>query len=147
VYSANITFTSSANTVTIPVTMQVGAPGAGNAGFHYILLFDPAAESTAYQDTAAASGGKYSYSIGGVTAGSYYAIAGSDLDNDGIICDPGEACGAYPTFDRPIILNTSTSNLTGIDFTTGFTSAIGAQSAQDRPQRGYRRMSAKQLSH
>jgi len=147
VYSAIITFTSNANTVTIPVTMQVGSPGAGNAGFHYILLFDPAADSAAYQDTAAASGGMYSYSIGGVAAGSYYVIAGSDLDNDGIICDPGEACGAYPTFDLPTILDTSTSNLTGIDFTTGFASAIGAQSTQPQSQRGYRRTSTRQVAH
>jgi serine protease len=127
--------------------MQVGSPGAGNAGFHYILLFDPAAGSTAYQDTAAASGGMYSYSIGGVAAGSYYVIAGSDLDNDGIICDPGEACGAYPTFDLPTILDTSTSNLTGIDFTTGFASAIGAQSTQPQSQRGYRRTPTRQVAH
>ncbi len=147
VYSANITFTSSANTVTIPVTMQVGAPGAGNAGFHYILLFDPAADDAPHQDTAAASGGMYSYSIGGVTAGSYYVIAGSDLDNDGFICDAGEACGAYPTFDLPTILNAATSNLTGIDFATGFASAIGTQSTQVQSQGGYRRTSAKQVAH
>jgi serine protease len=146
VYSTNITFTSSANTVTIPVTMQVGSAGAGNAGFHYILLFDPAAGSAAYQDTAAASGGMYSYSIGSVTAGSYNVIAGSDLDNDGIICDPGEACGAYPTIDLPAILNAATSNLTGIDFATGFVPAIGAQSTQPQSQGGYRRTSAKQLA-
>jgi serine protease len=147
VYSTNITFTSSANTVTIPVTMQVGSAGTGNAGFHYILLIDPATGNASHQSTAAASGGTYSYSIGSVTAGSYYAAAGSDLDNDGFICDPGEACGAYPTFDLPTILNTSTSNLTGIDFATGFASAIGAQSTQVQSQGGYRRTSAKQVSH
>ena len=146
-YSAKITFTSNANPVTIPVTMQVGSPGAGNAGFHYILLYDPVADSSAYQDTAAASGGMYGYSIGGVAAGNYYVIAGSDLDNDNSICDPGEACGAYPTFDLPTILNTSTSNLTGIDFTTGFASAIGAQSTQPQSQRGYRRISPRQDAH
>jgi len=147
VYSGKIAFASSANTVTIPVTMQVGIAGTGNAGFHYILLIDPATGDASHQGTATASGGKYSYSIGSVTAGSYYAVAGSDLDNDGFVCDPGEACGAYPTIDLPAILNASTSNLTGIDFATGFVPAIGAQSTQVQSQRGYRRTSTKQVAH
>lgn len=146
VYSAKITFTSSANTVTVPVTMQVGSAGTGDAGFHYILLVDPATGDALHQGTAAASGGMYSYSIGGVMAGSYYAAAGSDLDNDGTICDPGEACGAYPTIDLPAILDVSTSSLTGIDFATGFVPAIGAQSTQLQSQRGYRRTPGKQVS-
>jgi serine protease len=93
--------------------MQVGSVGTGNAGFHYILLIDPATGDARHQDTAAASGGMYGYSIGGVTAGSYYVIAGSDTDNDGSICDTGEACGAYPTIDLPAILDAGMSNLTG----------------------------------
>jgi serine protease len=147
VYSAKIAFTSSANTVTIPVNMQVGSAGTGNAGFHYILLIDPATGDASHQGTTSATGGKYSYSIGSVTAGSYYVVAGSDLDNDGFICDPGEACGAYPTIDLPTILNASTPNLTGIDFATGFAPAIGAQSTQVQSQSGYRRTSTKQVAH
>jgi serine protease len=129
----------------MPVTMQVGTAGTGNAGFHYVLLIDPATGEASHQGTATASGGKYSYSIGSVTAGSYYAVAGSDLDNDGFVCDPGEACGAYPTIDLPAILNAGTSNLTGIDFATGFVPAIGVQSTQPPSQRGYARTSAKQV--
>lgn len=147
VYSASITFTSSTNTVTAPVTMLVGSAGAGNAGFHYILLVDPATGDALHQGTAAVSGGKYNYSISGVTAGNYYAAAGSDLDNDDTICDPGEACGAYPTIDLRAILNAATSNLTSIDFTTGFVPAIGAQSTQLQSPGGYRRTSAKQVAH
>ncbi|MEK7207054.1 MAG: S8 family serine peptidase [Pseudomonadota bacterium] len=145
VYSAKITFTSSANIVTVPVTVQVGTAGTGNAGFHYIMLIDPATGNTAYQDTAA-SGGTYNYSIGSVAVGGYYVVAGSDLDNDGFICDPGEACGAYPTIDLPAILNVGTSNLTGIDFATGFVPAIGVQSTQVPSQRGYARTLAKRVA-
>jgi serine protease len=36
-----------------------------------------------------------------VAAGSYQLIAGTDSDNDLLICDGGEACGAWLTTDRP----------------------------------------------
>ena len=38
-------------------------------------------------------------------AGPYESIAGSDADNDFIICDPGEACGALLTVDQPIVID------------------------------------------
>ena len=44
-------------------------------------------------------------------------VAGSDLDNDGFICNSGEACGAYPTLGTTFQVLEPTGNLTGIDFT------------------------------
>lgn len=32
-----------------------------------------------------------------VVLGDYKLVVGSDMDNDGIICDAGEACGPFPT--------------------------------------------------
>jgi hypothetical protein len=40
--------------------------------------------------------------------GEYTLVVGSDMDNDGIICDAGEACGAFHTLnDEQEILKTA----------------------------------------
>ena len=39
--------------------------------------------------------------LGAVLAGAYQVYVGTDNDNDGLICDPGEACGAWPTLYEP----------------------------------------------
>ncbi|MFN4263391.1 MAG: S8 family serine peptidase [Thioalkalivibrionaceae bacterium] len=50
-------------------------------------------------DSIGIAGGKseYPFQFTRVPPGSYRLIAGTDMDNDGMICDPGEACGAWPT--------------------------------------------------
>ena len=42
-------------------------------------------------------------------------LAGTDADNDLLICDAGEACGAYLTVDQPIRLEVD-ADLEGLDF-------------------------------
>jgi serine protease len=71
-----------------------------------------------------AVGGEYAYSLGGVGPGTYFLLAGTDSDNDLVICDPGEACGAYPTVgvSTPIEL---TASRTGLDFVTTLASPTG----------------------
>ncbi len=49
--------------------------------------------------------GEYDYTFNNVGAGQYWIYAGSDSDNDALICDPGEACGAFRTLDAPEVLN------------------------------------------
>jgi subtilisin family serine protease len=38
-------------------------------------------------------------------AGKYRIEAGTDNDGDGVLCEGGELCGAYPGIDYPIVLN------------------------------------------
>ena len=49
----------------------------------------------------AASGGagEQPYVFDNLRAGRYAIVAGTDNDNDGAICDPGEACGLFPDFN------------------------------------------------
>jgi serine protease len=127
-YVAVISIVSTANTVTVPVIMQVDPDPAGaDAGYHYVLLIDAATFDTRYQAEATATQGRYSYSITDVATGSYYVVAGSDRDNDNYICDPGEACGGYPTLDGFGPIDVS-ANVTGINFVTGADVAIQSQS-------------------
>ncbi len=134
-YRATITVMSTANTVTVPVIMEVGSVGAAaDAGYHYVLLIDPATSATRYQVAVGVSDGSYPFTFNDVTAGEYRLIAGTDSDNDGLLCDAGEACGAYPTLDvsKSATLTVS-GNRIGLDFTTGFDSSITAATGAAEP--------------
>ncbi len=127
-YSGTITFTTStAVTVSVGVSMRIGAPVGANAnvGYLYVLLLDVATFDTFDTLGVAGSNGIYNYSFSGIAPGTYYIVAGSDMNNDGFVCDEGEACGAFPTL-TPVSKITVNSNLTGINFDAGFSSSIGA---------------------
>ena len=124
VYTATITITSSAGTQTVSATMQVNtAATSDNAGFHYIELIDM--ETMQLFDRVISSGtnGVYEFTFPSVPLGVYHIQAGSDLDKDGVLCETGDACGAYPTQDivsQHVNVDGSTTSLNGLDFTTGF---------------------------
>jgi serine protease len=119
-FSATITVATNANIVKIPVIWQVGDPNAaGNAGLHYVLLIDPQTSATIQEITTSATQGIYSYQFDQVPQGTYIIIAGTDFNNDGLICDIGEACGAFFTASRPTSLEVNT-NRSEINFNTGF---------------------------
>jgi serine protease len=140
-YSATIDVVSSAGTVRVPVVMRVGGPTASDAGYHYILLVD--AESLRPIDEVAlpATNGAYAYAFENVPPGNYLIVAGSDLDNDGFICDGGEACGSYPTLDLPTPLSIVDQDVSNADFGTAFQQSIrtGAIPATSLPPLGLRR--------
>jgi serine protease len=132
IYSAAITFTSSANTVIIPVTMQVGSPLdiTADAGFHWIVLIDAQSGSSVETVSAAATSGAYSFNFTDIVLGEYFVYAGTDSDNDFDICDAGEACGAYPDLNQPMPVTVVDRNLTDIDFVTGFSLDVGTAITQ-----------------
>jgi serine protease len=55
-------------------------------------------------------------------------FAGSDADNDLLICDAGEACGSWLTVDQPIVIELD-SDLDSIDFPVDYLIAIPASDA------------------
>jgi serine protease len=140
--SATITIKSNANTVEVPVILQVGDPNAtGDAGLHYVLLVDPNTLEAIYETEATAINGVYEFTFNNVPTGEYIIVAGNDFDNNNAICDVGEACGAYSTIDRPTSINV-TGHRSNIDFSTGFnvnfrSAAAGVDSP--RPTQGFAR--------
>jgi len=122
-YTANITITSSANNVMVPVIQQVGGSGVStDAGYQYILLLNADNGEPVQQRAGSAQNGSYNFQFNNVdfSAGqNYLIITGTDQNNDNIICDAGEACGAYITQVQPKTISADDRH-SGLDFTTGF---------------------------
>ncbi|MFH7321320.1 S8 family serine peptidase [Desulfurivibrio sp. D14AmB] len=135
-HSATITATSSANSVTIPVIMQVPEPQVdlnANTGFQWIVLVDPATLETVKTASADNKAGVYNFEFSGVPAGNYLIFAGSDANNDDIICDAGESCGSWPTLSAPVEVAVS-GNVSGVNFVSSYGFNIGAAGLlPDRP--------------
>jgi serine protease len=140
-YTGTLHFDSDANDVDVAVIMQVGDPTSlqANAGHHYILLVEPGTLLTIAAREVDAANGSYAFSFADVEPGDYLLIAGTDLDNDQIVCDSGEACGAYPT-TATIVPITVNADRTDLSFVTGFDVGVSAPSAGVTPSaRGYSR--------
>jgi serine protease len=126
--------------IDLPVTMQVASASVGvNTGFYWVLLLDENYE-TVRQVGVAGSGGRYPFSFGDVAPGSYYVLAGTDSDRDDLLCDDGEACGAYPTLGEPVVIEVG-GGRQGIDFSVGLNPSPSTLSTAlltegVRPQRG-----------
>jgi serine protease len=127
-YSATITVTTDANIVNIPVLMQVYVANfIENRGYQYVVLKDNETLSVIDKVEAQLIGETYHYRFDNVPAGTFQVIAGTDMDNDGQVCETAEACGAYlmPTVIRTVVVD-GNSAATGIDFETSFDNVINA---------------------
>lgn len=134
-YNATLRFVSAANTISVPVVMQVTAGGAttpSDLGEQYVLLVNPDTFDVPYQVRVRAANGAYAFNFTGVAAGTYLLFTGSDADNNGSICDLGEACGAYVSMDEPALV-TVNGNRSGLDFNASYLTSIGVNAAATRP--------------
>jgi len=134
VYSAEITARSSVNTLSVKVIMAVGGGQIADVGVVYILLYEQAAEDPVAQVAVTAREGLYQYAFDNLPRGRYQVFAGSDADNDLLICDAGEACGSWLTVDQPGSIDLA-SNLDGIDFPIDYQIAIPTLTADEKAAR------------
>ena len=134
VYSAQITARSNINTLDIRVIMSVGTGVAADVGVVYILLYEQEAEEPVAQGSAVARNGRYDFAFTDVPRGHYQLFAGSDADNDLLICDAGEACGSWLTVDQPIVIDLE-SDRDNIDFPVDYLIAIPSISADGQTTR------------
>jgi serine protease len=132
IYTGSIDFTSNAGSLQVPVLVQVGAEigAAADAGLHFVLLLDASSGATVQSAMVEAEAGVYRYAFSGVEAGEYLVFAGTDSDNDAIVCDPGEACGGYPTLEEPRPVRIE-GNETALDFVTGFALRLSGSAVPD----------------
>jgi serine protease len=140
----------------IPVIGQrVTDQQARDAGRHFVLLVDPEPSGDLYttvaQTSAVAENGQYKFAflpddgvepkmLKEVPPGDYILVAGSDLDNDGLICHAGEACAEYPVAGlREEITIRPGEPVTGIRMTTSYSRpAISAATPDILPRPGFK---------
>ncbi len=102
VYQATLDVVTDANNLSITLIMQVSSINlTADAGLHYVVLVDEDNNSVGLAAVVDAVNGEYPYTLTDVAPGQYRLFAGTDSDDDSILCDAGEACGAFPTLDSP----------------------------------------------
>ncbi|MDO3720449.1 S8 family serine peptidase [Marinobacter sp. chi1] len=144
-----------ARTLEIPVVGRVVSDqNAKDAGRHFVLLVAPEPQGNFYvtvgQANVVAENGQYRFSFvpddgeepllaNEVPPGDYFLVAGTDLDNDGLICHSGEACAEYPVAGlREVITLPDNGPVTGIRMTTSYSRpSISARTPDLLPRPGF----------
>lgn len=130
-YQATVTIDSDAvegpATATVDVFMTVGEVVLGNVGPVFILIIDEANQQTVAEAETDFSLG-YAFSVEEVPPGSYLVVAGTDRDEDKLICDIEDACGFFPDS----LIMKAGADLSGIDFTVSELVSPQASSLAER---------------
>lgn len=128
----------------IPVAVSKPGSLARSGGFGpvYVLLTDAATGKALMQVSATATSTGYTWSASGVSPGTLGIIAGTDLDNDGYICQRGEACGGYPVIEAVIDGQgvEVKGNRSDLNFQIAPLSGISALSVGSGKSTGWRRL-------
>ncbi|CAN5246555.1 hypothetical protein BH24PSE2_BH24PSE2_20550 [soil metagenome] len=139
-YMATIFVMTDSDTTTVPVSLLVRAAATGgDVGTVFVLIVDPETDETVEQAETDASI-DYRYQTPDVPEGTYLVAAGTDRDNDGLVCDAGEACGVYPLEDEPELL-TVDGDESGIDFpVSNDFFAVSTTAADSADSSGFKRI-------
>ncbi|WP_162525036.1 S8 family serine peptidase [Marinobacter sp. BW6] len=109
-------------TIEVPVSIDLRAlTDERDAGRHYVLLVSPdVSRETIEQRVVTARDGSYSFSFDDIEPGEYFLVAGTDTDNNGFICESGEACAEYPVNGLPEKIVIGEERVTGVTLSTSF---------------------------
>jgi serine protease len=125
VYRGGVRIDSDANTISLAAHVERASIDlSADAGLVHVLLTPEDDDEALYRTTGRVRAGAYDFDLEGVAPGRYRLIAGTDADGDGLICDAGEACGAWRTIDAPVILEVSESDRHGLEFVIAFRMSI-----------------------
>ena len=128
VYVSTVTFSfDSASQLAVQVSMTVGQVDTeGEVSRVYVILFDPTRQYSISQALAETRfNGDLVYSLRNVPDGEYQIYAGTDMDNDGFICQAGEACGTYPSLGELVTVPVSGQALSNVDFPVDIVAGFG----------------------
>lgn len=128
-HTAVITFHSSVNNVTIPVTLYQPAAldTPPDLGTHYIQIVNTETHEVAQVEINAGNGA-YAFTFNGIAPGIYQLYAGSDTDNNGFILGSWEASGGYKTLSNPSLIYLN-QDMKDLDFFTGYNFAMATSSS------------------
>jgi serine protease len=109
-------------TLKVPVSIDLRElADERDAGRHYVLLVSPdESRETIEQRVVTARDGSYSFSFDDIEPGEYFLVAGTDMDNNGFICESGEACAEYPVNGLPEKIVVGEERVTGVTLSTSF---------------------------
>lgn len=132
IYFGTVNLGSDGGSAAIQVLMTVGADDALPDVEIFVLAVDSTTFETRGQFVLNPSTTSLSYLFAALPAGSYFLAAGSDDDDNGLICDVGDVwCGLYPTLNQPRpVAVPAGATLQGLDFpvVSGLNSSLGAGS-------------------
>lgn len=133
VYRGFVEFTTDQGAVVrVQVNMRVGEfVAVGDAGYLYILLIDAALGAPIAVAESAGVQGQYTYRFDNVPLGDYYLAAGSDINNDGSVCETGESCGFYPSLGDVVVLRVD-ENKTQLNFPAGLHTGLDVTNSLQR---------------
>lgn len=140
---ATLLVTTTTGSFDVQISVQKNPAGAATSadfGQVYVLLVDPDTDQAVAQTSAHVVNGRYSWSFSGVVLTRVQVVAGTDIDNDTLLCQRGEACGAYPQLGASLSVIDLSTNRTGLDFEiVPFGGVSSAASAGAAPRTTYRR--------
>jgi len=106
-------------------SVQEAAEDAINQGEEDVLI-----EIFDFQ-AAVENQGTYSYSFNSIPLGDYYVFASTNMDQDGIVSDNGEAQGDYPVVGDPTLITVSDADIAGLNFTVSYLNFVEGQSTEE----------------
>ena len=84
-----------------------------------------------FTSSCAGEEGQYTFKFDNIRLGDYYLAAGSDINNDGLVCETGESCGFYPALGDVVILRVD-QNKTQLNFPAGLQTRLDVNNALQR---------------
>ena len=122
VHSATLTVNASTGVSSVPVMLRKGGNTVSDAGLNYYLLIN-AATSATLQTKVLADEGHYQLTFSQVPKGEYFLLGGTDMDNDGFICEGGELCGGYPSVEQLLPIKIS-EDVADLKFSANFSQSL-----------------------
>ena len=110
--SAELTVQTSAGTLALPATFNVPTTAEpGNAGLIHVLLLNAENLTKTACARLLPEAGAYDAVFENVPSGDYLVVAGSDVDDNGFICDAFETCGANPSLQNIALVSQGSVSL------------------------------------
>jgi serine protease len=125
-YLARVTVPSDGGSVVVQVVMTVvlAPPPVPDIDIH-VQAVDVASGGVALETVVNPRTG-LSFLFGALSVGRYRFFASTDVDRDGVLCEEGEYCGAFPLLSDPAIVDLVAGNdYSGLTFPVNLVSGVG----------------------
>jgi len=119
--------TEGASSSTVDVSLTVSAFQPGDAG-PVIVQLRSADGSVVLDDVSIDATTGYDFTLPAVQPGTYLVAAGSDRDNDGIVCEIEDACNVEP---KEVTINSSGDDVSDVDMLLIFGAGLNPPPVDD----------------